>query len=314
MTIPKFDPDKAADVADRISIFLQDYINYDLTRDRDGQMLMTGKLARILGVCPVQTFPYGGNAADAFKAGSYLPLWNSLEPLFKSPSSDLVEWMSHRLAGNRNTVRHTPVTLNPTFDAAQWNALEVVDTQPSRSRGKTRRMGVEMTFRVVDGPATPIKFSRWMPSRFLFVLARDIGFNQRHRHLVYSRPECIYRMRMAAELNRGKFDWQKVDFNRYDGDQFIENNRVILRERNKPCPDRLRNLCCDCLIGEDQCPARGVVRACRPVTLTKRTCSECGTVRLFERNTCVTCRAEGRGGLRHGQQKRSEAASEPGKP
>ena len=169
--------------------------------------------------------------------------------------------------------------------------VQVVHTRFGWSSGDKKRPGAILSFRVIDGELCPVRFHRWFPSKFLYILAKDIGILSWKMDKPYQgRFAQLYGMRFVAQLAPSQYDRDAITIERHAAGQFESYNKHLLRRRAKDCPVGYQWECDRCTLGEDHCPdKKPVSRACRPVSLTVINCSLCGEGTWHDDGSCVRC-------------------------
>lgn len=251
----------------------QEWVGLDLSSDYEAQMQMAEHARQLLGVDVLV------NTVHA-----------SLGPLFAGTIRlDALEFLCWRLAANTDLL--TTDRAVPVWEGLRETAVvpvQVVRATFGYSLGKQPRLGSQLTFRIIDGPLCPVRFSRWFPKKFLFVIARDIGISSYRARASFSgNHNQLYGMRFVAQIGPSSFDRSAINIERHMVGQFEAYNRKLMRLRANPCPLEYSWPCHTCSIGEDKCPES--LRACRPTTLQSIRCAVCGQDTWHDVGKCLRC-------------------------
>jgi len=218
---------------------------------------------------------------------------SSISSLFTEPiNQKLFEFVCWRIAANLDNFRLNEVI-------PPWQGLvkpilaplQIVHVKVGWSRHKEPKLGFIVTFKVIAGEACPVVFEKWFSSKFLFVMAKDIGILQPSSKYKYTAPNDLYGMRLLAVLVKSKTDAKAVDIDRFAIGQFKNRNQTLIRLRYDPCPKGFKFPCNKCPLGENDCPVKTPIsRACRLVSLTVRSCKVCDKQTPHDGGFCVACR------------------------
>ena len=201
-----------------------------------------------------------------------------------------IEFFCYRVASNLNVLTaDTPLTPWRGVSQPLLAPLQIVHAKTGWSRANEPKLGTILTFRVIDGIACPIQFSRWFPQRFLWVLGREIGIAKfRAKNPFVGDRAQLHGMRFIATLLNSKYEANTLTFDRYAVGQFRGHNHALMRLRGEHCPADYTWHCYKCSVGEDKCPVEG--RACRPRTLVLSSCAICNDQTYHDGTECVPCR------------------------
>jgi hypothetical protein len=246
----------------------------DLSNDYQGQLELAQQAIRLVGV-DIALRVMHASAATLF-AGEL--------------KSEEIEFFCHRVAANLNVLTaDTPLTSWKGLLRPLVAPLQIVYAETGWSRAKEPKPGTTLTFRIIDGIACPLQFSRWFPQRFLWVLGREIGIVKwRSKNPFVGNRAQLHGMRFVATLLNSKYEPGTMTFDRYAPGQFRGHNHELMRLRGEVCPAGYGRHCYKCSIGEDKCPVAG--RACRPRTLVLSSCALCGGQTYHDGSECIPCR------------------------
>lgn len=225
-------------------------------------------------------------AADSLSAPVPLHvLANSLDGLSGILTFEAIELWCWRIAANLDHLLAERPLIPGIMPREQVEApLEVIYTALSWSTGKRPQYGALMTCRVIAGPCCPLRVTQWMPFKFLYVLAREVGLHSR-RYEFSGSPAEFFGMRFLGMLvpKNDRVRWTTLRVG-----QFLQANQKLRREREKPCPANCDWACHDCGTGVDLCPSE-ITRACRLVTMVDKPCVRCDKVTLHDEGGCTKC-------------------------
>jgi len=216
----------------------------------------------------------------------------SAMPLFLGPMTAAeIKFFSYRIAANAKPLSiEMPMPPWSGLHRPTLAPLQIVNAYAGWSRGKKPRHGTILTFRVIDGEACPLQFSRWFPQKFLWVLARELRISApRAKHPFRGKRAQLYGIRLQATLVNSEYTEGAITFERFTVGQFTGYNKALMRLRDEPCPNRYAWPCHKCTLGEDNCPVAG--RACREKTLLLSSCPVCNQQTYHEDSRCVVCRS-----------------------
>lgn len=246
----------------------------DLSNDYEGQLELSRQAVKLLGV-DVATHVMHSSASSLFTS---------------ELTYNQIEFFCYRIAANVDTlVVGSPLTPWRGLLGPLLAPLQIINTKTGWSRSSKSKLGTILNFRIIDGPACHIEFSRWFPQRFLWVLGRDLGIlKQRSKNAFVGNRAQLYGMRFIATLINSRFEPNTLTFERYSVGQFSGYNAAIMKLRSQPCPLKYTWPCYKCSIGEKDCPVKN--RACRQRTLLLLFCSSCNKQTYHDGSECVLCR------------------------
>lgn len=173
--------------------------------------------------------------------------------------------------------------------------VQIIGTYPKHKYIKGQNeLGNSIIFKVIAGLHCPVVFSRWLSNKLLYVVAKEIGLSPRRSKIRFTghRNE-LFGTRFLVQLICDKFNNTSVTFDEFHPGQFKIYNRSLQLRRKDPCPAGVTLACHECPVGVDKCPDnKPISRACRPLTLAVKFCTNCNAEKLHENSTCENCRCK----------------------
>jgi hypothetical protein len=173
--------------------------------------------------------------------GTKYPIRNTLV-LHTGTIFHIEQWrqIAWQISANEPRLRHgIPLAAFSPTASAQWIAAEIIGVAESKlSNGKP---AVELEFRALTGVNAGFSFKEVLTPMALYVISRDVGYNQRNRY--DENPLMFFGMRLAVKLADGRID------RFFCTDKIKSANRKMIRYRRRdvimpewdPCYDENGN-------------------------------------------------------------------------